>query len=56
MTPKNPAAIALQALRKTKSGGRNGGPPRKYPPKPPRTEPFDRVAHLAKMRAAKAVS
>lgn len=28
MTPtKNPAAVALQALRKTKSGGRNGGRP-----------------------------
>lgn len=24
---KNPAAVALQALRKTKSGGRNGGRP-----------------------------
>jgi hypothetical protein len=31
MTPKNPAAVALQALRKTKTGGRNGGPPRRYP-------------------------
>jgi hypothetical protein len=26
-TPKNPAAVALQALRKTKTGGRNGGRP-----------------------------
>jgi len=25
---KNPAAVALAALRKTKSGGRNGGPPK----------------------------
>jgi hypothetical protein len=30
-TPKNPAAVALQALRKTKTGGRNGGPPLRYP-------------------------
>jgi hypothetical protein len=26
--PKNPAAVALQALRKTKTGGRNGGRPK----------------------------
>ena len=55
MTPtKNEAAIALQALRKTKSGGRNGGRPRVNPAKPPRAEPFDQASHLAKMRAAKA--
>jgi len=30
-TPKNPAAVALQALRKTKTGGRNGGRPRTAP-------------------------
>ena len=30
-TPKNPAAVALQSLRKTKTGGRNGGPPLRYP-------------------------
>jgi len=28
MTLKNPAAVALQALRKTKTGGRNGGRPK----------------------------
>jgi len=50
---KNPAAVALAALRKTKSGGRNGGRPRIHPVKPPRLEPFDRTAHMAKVRAAK---
>ena len=28
MKTPNPAAVALQALRKTKSGGRNGGRPK----------------------------
>ena len=58
MTPttptKNAAGFALQALRKTKSGGRNGGRPRIHPIKPPRSEPFDRGAHMAAMRAKKA--
>jgi len=52
MTPTQDP-VALQALRKTKSGGRNGGRPRIHPVKPPRLEPFDRAAHMAKVRAAK---
>lgn len=35
------------------SGPGGAGRPRIHPAKPPRTEPFDRAAHLAKARAAK---
>lgn len=52
-TLKNPAAVALQALRKTKSGGRNGGTA-KHPRKGMGSAtPEERQARAALMVAAR---